>query len=155
MVAGFDREALERNLVEASSNHADTTRTLVGCGQRIIDQQIAIVDPATGIPCTNGNVGEIWVAGPSVAIGYWGRPEDTDEAFKAHILSDGDGPYLRTGDVGFVHDNELFVTGRLKDLIIIRGRNYYPHDIELTVERCHPHLRPHSAGTDHCYHPHT
>ncbi|HZE73375.1 MAG TPA: aminotransferase class I/II-fold pyridoxal phosphate-dependent enzyme [Pyrinomonadaceae bacterium] len=142
VVAGFDREALERNLVKASSNHTETTRTLVGCGRRIVDQQIAIVDPTTGVPCTNGKVGEIWVSGPSVAVGYWGRPQETNEAFQARILANGDGPYLRTGDVGFVHDNELFVTGRLKDLIIIRGRNYYPHDIELTAERSHPHLRP-------------
>jgi 8-amino-7-oxononanoate synthase len=142
VVAGFDREALERNLVKTSSNHKESARTLVGCGQRITDQQIAIVDPTSGATCTNGNVGEIWLAGPSVALGYWGRPEETEETFQAHILADGHGPYLRTGDVGFVHDGELFVTGRLKDLIIIRGRNYYPHDIELTVERCHPHLRP-------------
>ncbi|HEY6119125.1 MAG TPA: aminotransferase class I/II-fold pyridoxal phosphate-dependent enzyme [Pyrinomonadaceae bacterium] len=142
VVAAFDREALERNHVKTSSNHSENARTLVGCGQRIVDQQIAIVDPATGVRCTNGSVGEIWVAGPSVAMGYWGRPDETEETFNARIALDGDGPYLRTGDVGFLHDNELFVTGRLKDLIIIRGRNYYPHDIELTVERCHPHLRP-------------
>jgi len=142
VVAGFDREALERNLVKTSSNHSEGARTLVGCGQRIVDQEIAIVDPATGALCTNGKVGEIWVAGPSVAMGYWGRPDETEQTFQARILADGDDPYLRTGDVGFVHDQELFVTGRLKDLIIIRGRNYYPHDIELTVERCHPHLRP-------------
>lgn len=142
VVAGFDREALERNLVKTSPNHSETARTLVGCGQKIVDQKIVIVDPATGSLCTNGSVGEIWVAGPSVALGYWGRPDETAQTFQARIHSNGDDPYLRTGDVGFVHDNELFVTGRLKDLIIIRGRNYYPHDIELTVERCHPHLRP-------------
>jgi 8-amino-7-oxononanoate synthase len=142
VVAAFDREALERNLVMSSTNHSDAARTLVGCGQKIVDQKVSIVDPTTATLCTNGNVGEIWVAGPSVALGYWSRVDETQETFKAHIDANGDGPYLRTGDVGFVHDDELFVTGRLKDLIIIRGRNYYPHDIELTVEKCHPHLRP-------------
>jgi 8-amino-7-oxononanoate synthase len=145
VVAAFDREALERNLVKSSTNHSDAARTLVGCGQKIVDQKVAIVDPTTTTLCTNGSVGEIWVAGPSVALGYWGRADETEQTFKAHINANGDGPYLRTGDVGFVQDDELFVTGRLKDLIIIRGRNYYPHDIELTVEKCHPHLRP-AAG---------
>src|SRR5262249_34007705 len=86
-------------------------------------------------------VGEIWVAGPSVAKGYWNRPDETERTFRAFLRDTGDGPFLRTGDLGFVQDGELFVTGRLKDLIIIRGRNHYPQDIEQTVQAVHPALR--------------
>jgi 8-amino-7-oxononanoate synthase len=88
-----------------------------------------------------GRVGEIWVSGPSVALGYWNRPEETARTFRAYLKESGAGPFLRTGDLGFLQAGELFVTGRLKDLIIIRGRNYYPQDIELTVEQSHPALR--------------
>ena len=88
-----------------------------------------------------GQVGEIWVAGPSVARGYWGRPAETEETFAAYKSDSGDGPFLRTGDLGFVQDGELFITGRLKDMIIIRGLNHYPQDIEATAERSHPALR--------------
>ena len=75
-------------------------------------------------------------------LGYWNRPEETASTFQARLADSGDGPFLRTGDLGFVHDGELFVTGRLKDLLIIRGRNHYPQDIELTVQQSHPSLRP-------------
>jgi acyl-CoA synthetase (AMP-forming)/AMP-acid ligase II len=87
-------------------------------------------------------VGEIWVSGPSVTQGYWNRPEDTESACRAYLKDTGEGPFLRTGDLGFMKGGELFVTGRLKDLIIISGRKLYPQDIELTVEQCHPALRP-------------
>ena len=80
------------------------------------------------------------MSGPSVAQGYWNRPEETERTFRAH-WNTGEGPFLRTGDLGFLKDGELFVTGRLKDLIIIGGRNLYPHDIELTVEQSHPAIR--------------
>src|SRR5208282_2338591 len=86
-------------------------------------------------------VGEIWVSGASVTHGYWNRPEETERACRAYLKDTGEGPFLRTGDLGFVRDGELFVTGRLKDLIIISGRKLYPQDIELTVERSHPALR--------------
>ena len=87
-------------------------------------------------------MGEIWVAGPSVTQGYWNRPEETERACRACLKDTGEGPFLRTGDLGFMKDGELFVTGRLKDLIIISGRKFYPQDIELTVEQSHPALRP-------------
>jgi acyl-CoA synthetase (AMP-forming)/AMP-acid ligase II len=87
-------------------------------------------------------VGEIWVSSPSVAQGYWNRPEETERTFRAYLADTGEGPFLRTEDLGFLKDGELFVTGRLKDLIIIGGRNLYPHDIELTVEQSHPAIRP-------------
>src|SRR6185369_14726681 len=92
--------------------------------------------------CGPDTIGEIWVSGPHVAGGYWDRPEESESTFKACIADTGAGPYLRTGDLGFMQAGELFVTGRLKDLIIIRGRNYFPHDIELTAEVSHASLRP-------------
>ncbi len=108
-----------------------------------------VADPGTGEPLAPGQVGEIWVAGPSVAAGYWSRPEETARTFRARLAGDsgqGDGPFLRTGDLGFVRGGELFVTGRLKDLIILRGRNHYPQDIERTAEQAHPELEPGGAA---------
>ena len=114
----------------------------VGSGRSWLDQEIVIVDPSSSRECGSGSIGEIWVAGANVAQGYWRRPEESEATFKAYVADTGKGPYLRTGDLGFVNEGELFVTGRLKDLIIIRGRNYFPHDIELTVEQSHGSLRP-------------
>ncbi len=108
--------------------------------------EIAIVDPATGSRCPADRVGEIWVRGPSVARGYWGRAEETASTFGASLDGDGGGTFLRTGDLGFVRDGELFVTGRLKDLIILGGRNIYPQDVERTVEGAHPSLRAGGAA---------
>lgn len=117
-------------------------RTLVGSGETLPDQQIVIVHPESKRRVTRHEVGEIWLSGPSIARGYWGQAEATEFTFNAHLADTGEGPFLRTGDLGFLHDGELFVTGRLKDLIIIRGRNVYPQDIEITVEQSHPALRP-------------
>ena len=115
-------------------------RSLVGCGAPAPDQDVRIVDPETGLPRDEGEEGEIWIAGPSVAAGYWDRPEETARTFGA-LLPDG-GPFLRTGDLGLLRKRELFLTGRLKDLVILRGRNHHPQDLELTAERAHPALRP-------------
>ena len=109
------------------------------------DEEVVIADPETCRRCGAGEVGEIWVRGPSVAHGYWNRPEETAAAFDAR-LDDGDGPFLRTGDLGFLRDGELFVAGRIRDLIIIRGANVYPQDVERTVGDCHPSLRPDGAA---------
>jgi len=117
------------------------TKTLVGCGPVVPGTEVVIADPQTGGRCGADEAGEIWVAGPCVTQGYWNRPEETAATFGART-TDGAGPFLRTGDLGFLHAGELYVTGRLKDLIVIRGRNYYPQDIELTVERSGPELRP-------------
>lgn len=114
-------------------------RRLAGSGLVLEEQRVAIVDPDFGTECPPGRIGEIWVCGASVAQGYWGREEETEATFRA-CLANREGPFLRTGDLGFVENGELFVTGRSKDLIIIRGRNHYPHDIECTVERSHPDL---------------
>ncbi|HEX3130263.1 MAG TPA: AMP-binding protein, partial [Thermoanaerobaculia bacterium] len=113
----------------------------VGNGHAWMDQRIVIADPETREELPPGAEGEIWVSGPSVAAGYWGNPEATERDFRAR-LADGGGPYLRTGDLGRLEDGELFVTGRIKDLIILRGRNHYPQDVELTAERSHPDIHP-------------
>ncbi|WP_221643002.1 non-ribosomal peptide synthetase, partial [Nostoc sp. 2RC] len=117
-------------------------QTIVGCGHALQDLKIAIVHPETLTRCQPSEVGEIWVAGPSVTQGYWNQPEQTDYTFRAYLKDTQDGPFLRTGDLGFLQEGELFVTGRLKDLIVIRGRNHYPQDIEWSVEQSHPSLQP-------------
>lgn len=132
---------LEQNIIARTEPEDQDTATLVGCGRAILEQRIVIAHPETFEPCAADQVGEIWVAGPSIASGYWNREAETAQTFQAR-LANGEGPFLRTGDLGFIHEGELFVTGRLKDLIIIRGRNCYPHDIEWTVEHSHKGIRP-------------
>ncbi len=119
---------------------------LVSSGRTIIDQRNAIVNPETCIECPEGTIGEIWTQSDSVAQGYWNAPESTEYTFNAHIADTGEGPFMRTGDLGVFVDGELFVTGRIKDLIIIRGVNLYPQDIELTAQKVDPILRPDSGG---------
>lgn len=138
--------ALERHQVVETSVESEDASTHVSCGQTLPGQQIAIVNPETLTQCCNHEVGEIWVSGPSVGHGYWNQPEETRETFHAYLSNTSQGPFLRTGDLGFLHDGELFITGRVKDLIIIRGRNLYPQDIELTAERSHPALRVGSSA---------
>ncbi len=121
-----------------STNVEPDMRSLVSCGQ-IAEQQIAIVHPEKLTRCQPDEVGEIWVSGPSIGQGYWNRIAETEQTFRAYLSDEG--PFLRTGDLGFLDNGELFITGRAKDLIIIRGRNLYPQDIELTAERSHPKLR--------------
>jgi acyl transferase domain-containing protein/acyl-CoA synthetase (AMP-forming)/AMP-acid ligase II/acyl carrier protein len=138
--------ALNTRRVELAMGPPDKARTLVGCGQNLPGQKIVIVDPDTQTACPDDRVGEIWLSGPSVALGYWNNVEATRDAFQARLRDTGAGPYLRTGDLGFLRDGELYIVGRLKDLIIIRGRNYYPTDIEQSVEAAHPLIRPVSTA---------
>ena len=116
-------------------------RHLAACGETLPDQTIAIVDAESKVRCKADQVGEIWVKGGSVARGYFERPDVSEQTFGART-EDGDGPYMRTGDLGFLHDGQLYVTGRIKDLIIIRGVNHYPQDLERTAEAAHPAVRP-------------
>jgi acyl-CoA synthetase (AMP-forming)/AMP-acid ligase II len=118
---------------------AGESREIVGCGHGWFGQQIEIVDPTSFEPLEPGMIGEIWVSGPNVADGYWGNEQATEQTFRAYTRP-GAGPFLRTGDLGFMRSGELYVTGRIKDLIIIAGRNHYPQDIELTVSCAHPAL---------------
>ena len=117
-------------------------RTLVGCGTSPVSQSVRIVHPETGEELAEGHVGEIWVAGPCVAGGYWKREDESRATFQARVQSDPETPFLRTGDLGFLDSMELYVTGRIKDVLIIRGRNHYPQDIETTAENSHPALLP-------------
>jgi acyl-CoA synthetase (AMP-forming)/AMP-acid ligase II len=142
VVRGFRKADLERGRAVAGNGGSDgKEQALVGCGESLPGERLEIVDPDSAQPCGPGQIGEIWAAGPSVGQGYWNRPEESQRVFGARLSGSGEGPYLRTGDLGFVDRGELFVTGRLRDLIIIRGSNHHPQDIELTVERSHPGLR--------------
>ena len=132
----------EENLAAHRIQSADQGRVLVGCGQVIESGELEIINPQTCRRCQPNEVGEIWVTSPSIAQGYWQQPEKTQTAFHAYLIDTQTGPFFRTGDLGFLLENELFITGRLKDLIIIRGRNHYPQDLELTTEKAHPALRP-------------
>lgn len=117
-------------------------RTLVGSGLVLPEEEIRIVDPETRRLCPAGQIGEIWIAGEHVAQGYWRRAELSADTFRAECEGEPGRAYLRTGDLGVVIDGELYIAGRLKDVVVIRGRNYYPQDIEHTVESAHPALRP-------------
>ncbi|WP_046317455.1 type I polyketide synthase [Mycobacterium sp. UM_Kg1] len=140
MVQHVDRVALGDNRVIGVAAEDPNVATMVGCGKPRGGQRVIIVDPETRLECAGDRVGEIWVSGGSVAHGYWGAPELSAETFGATLADTGEGPFLRTGDLGFLHSGELFVTGRRKDLIIIRGTNHYPNDIELTVQNTNPAL---------------
>lgn len=139
VVKSFETQALEKNEIIETEPGAEDSRELVGSGGNVLDQQIVIADPETFASLGDNRVGEIWVSGPSVAGGYWKREELSKQTFQAR-LDDGRGPFLRTGDLGFLRDGELFVTGRLKDLLIIRGVNHYPQDIEHSVQSAHEHV---------------
>jgi acyl-CoA synthetase (AMP-forming)/AMP-acid ligase II len=121
--------ALKQNQVVLAELSGESSQTLVGCGHTLTEHKVEIVHPDLLTRCPSGQLGEIWVSGPSVALGYWNQLEETDFTFRAYLADTGEGPFLRTGDLGFQKDGELFVTGRIKDLIIIRGRNHYPQDI--------------------------
>jgi amino acid adenylation domain-containing protein len=142
----LQKTALECNLVNDYHTNLENSIQIVSCGRVVPQQQIVIANPDTLTRCAADEVGEIWVSGPSIGHGYWNRPEETAQTFNAYLQDTGEGPFLRTGDLGFLHDGELFVTGRAKDLIIIRGRNLYPQDIELTSERSHQMLRAGSVA---------
>lgn len=137
-----DADALAENRVVEVRSNQQNVQTLVGCGRSEIDTQIAIVHPESFTPCQDSQIGEIWVSGSTIAQGYWKNPQETQKTFQANLKDGNSKTFLRTGDLGFIKDGELFVTGRLKDMIVIQGRNHYPQDIELTIENSHPALRP-------------
>lgn len=141
-VVQVDGGALGQHEIREVPHDDPASRCLVGCGENLPGQRLVIVDPKTQRLCKDGQVGEIWVQGRSVALGYYDQPEATNKSFCGRIAETGEGPFLRTGDLGFLRNRQLFVTGRLKDVIIIRGRNFYPEDIEHSVERAYDGLRP-------------
>jgi acyl transferase domain-containing protein/acyl-CoA synthetase (AMP-forming)/AMP-acid ligase II/NAD(P)-dependent dehydrogenase (short-subunit alcohol dehydrogenase family)/acyl carrier protein/SAM-dependent methyltransferase len=152
VVRRLDRPALRAHrAVVVGNGDAGRDRTagedpegceFVECGGAMPGHRVAIVDPETGAPCAEGEIGEIWISGPTIAKGYWNRPELSAETFAARLPDSPDRAFLRSGDLGFLHGGQLVVTGRLKNVIILRGRNYYPQDIERTVSGCHEALRP-------------
>ncbi|MEN9566913.1 MAG: hypothetical protein RLZZ69_2109, partial [Cyanobacteriota bacterium] len=150
VIEKVDSVALTQGKVVISSDLPADDRArapIVSCGKSWLDTEIAIIDPETFTRCTYDQVGEIWIASESVAQGYWNQPIETDRTFHARIKNDdSDRQFLRTGDLGFIYNGELFVTGRMKDIIIIRGRNHYPQDIERTVGNCHVALNPDSSA---------
>ncbi|AFZ59872.1 fatty acyl-AMP ligase [Anabaena cylindrica] len=133
---------IEKNKIVEASSWGDGVRAIPGCGQLVCDTKVAIANPDTLTRCSADEIGEVWVADPSVAGGYWNRPTESESTFQAYTVDTNEGPFLRTGDLGFIKDGELFITGRIKDLIIIRGTNHYPQDLEWTVQQIHPALRP-------------
>jgi acyl-CoA synthetase (AMP-forming)/AMP-acid ligase II/acyl carrier protein len=140
-ICTVDSVALKDKQVILIEQALQTARKVVGCGQARLEQKVAIVDPVSATICEASQVGEIWVSSLSVAQGYWNQPQETQRVFNAYLSDTGEGPFLRTGDLGFMQSGELFITGRLKELIIIRGRNHYPQDIEWTVQSSHIALR--------------
>ena len=125
---------LEKHTVRILHANEDGGRNVVSCGKPGYNHQVIAVDPEMFTPSPPNQVGELWVQGPSVPSAYWGLPEESAATFEGMLSDSDEGPFMRTGDLGFVADGEVYVTGRLKDLIIIAGRNHYPGDIELTVQ---------------------
>ena len=140
----LERAGLEKNRVVLADREQGACH-IVTSGQTF-DHQVVIADPDTLAASQPDQIGEIWIKSPSVARGYWNRAQETEQVFGARLNPSGEGPFLRTGDLGFVNDGQLYVTGRLKDLIIIRGRNFYPQDVEHTVESIQPASRRGSAA---------
>lgn len=146
VIRRFDRQALEQHRAEPVEETQDEAEglQLVGCGQSWGEQVLCIVDPDRGVVLPDGQIGEIWIQGPHVAQGYWQQPELTAEAFGAE-LPEHRGHFVRTGDLGFVLDGEIYVTGRIKEILIVRGRNLYPQDLERSINALraqHAAIRP-------------
>lgn len=146
IVRSFDGKALDEHRVVPADRNENEARELVGCGHVLLDDEVLIADPESRKRLPDHQVGEVWVRSDSVARGYWNKTEATDETFRAQLTAHDELGYLRTGDLGFMDHGELFVTGRLKDLIIVRGVNRYPQDIEMTVERSDSRLQAGAAA---------
>ncbi|WP_316235423.1 MULTISPECIES: AMP-binding protein [unclassified Bradyrhizobium] len=136
----FDPRSVEAGTPLARNDNGPDVMRLMSSGTIHPAQQVLIVDPDKRRPVAEGTIGEIWISGPNVASGYWANPSDTEKVFGGR-LADGMGPFLRTGDLGFMHSGQLYIAGRIKDLIIVRGRNLYPQDIEASVEQAHENIR--------------
>ncbi|MGC1307183.1 MAG: fatty acyl-AMP ligase [Phormidesmis sp.] len=142
VILALEAEELEKGNIVAAAPESTYIREAVSCGSLVCETTVAIVNPDTLTRCGADEVGEVWVSDPGVAHGYWQRPAATKETFEAKIVNEGATRYLRTGDLGFMQDGELYITGRIKDLIIIRGTNHYPQDIEWTVQQTGSAMRP-------------
>ena len=144
-ILSVNRAALAKHRVALACGEPDSMiQRLVGCGAPVSDHTVVIIDPETGAEVNEGDVGEIVIQGPSVTQGYWNRPEETEQMFGVEVPGHA-GKFLHSGDLGFFRDGELFVTGRVKDVIIIRGCNHYPQDIEQSAEGAHAAVMPGAA----------
>jgi acyl-CoA synthetase (AMP-forming)/AMP-acid ligase II len=141
VVLHVDADALQRGNLRAVEETSDGARALVSSGRAVRGVGVAIVDPESGVRSPQGELGEIWLSGNSVGKGYWGLEDQTIRTFHARIPTE-EGRHLRTGDLGFLHGGHLFVAGRQKDLVIVRGRKIFPDDVEGIVVSAHPALRP-------------
>ena len=157
LVKYVDGNALEQNQVIEAKPEQKGAKAIVGCGRTWLDQKAIIVDPQSLTQCSSDRVGEIWVSGSGVGKGYWQQPEETENTFNAYLADTKEGratqaseldsevaplPFLRTGDLGFIENGELYITGRLKEVMIFWGRYCYPQHVEKTVQDSHPALRP-------------
>ena len=142
VVKYVDGNALEQNQVVEAQPEQPGAKAIVGCGRTWLNQKATIVDPQSLTQCSSDGVGEIWVSGVGVGKGYWQQPEETENTFNAYLADTQEGPFLRTGDLGFIEDGELYITGRLKEVMIFWGRYCYPQHVEKTVQESHPALRP-------------
>jgi acyl-CoA synthetase (AMP-forming)/AMP-acid ligase II/acyl carrier protein len=136
-----DSTNLSVNTIKLSDENDPNAMIIVGCGHTLMETVVEIVNPKSNKLCASNEVGEIWVSGPTIALGYWDKSEETERNYSAKIVGSNSGQFLRTGDLGFMRDGELYVTGRLKDMIIIRGVNYYPADIEQSIQKTIPEIR--------------
>ncbi len=143
-VATLDAQALETGHARDANSNA-SIRHAVSCGRVWGEHGVVIIDPDSGAALPENAVGEIWASGPSVAQGYWNRPQATRENFQLTHPNYPGRHFLRTGDLGFLREGNLYVTGRLKTLLIVNGKKYYPHDIEATVTPLHPAFRSQTA----------
>jgi 8-amino-7-oxononanoate synthase/acyl carrier protein len=146
IMRSFDGRLLDQKKVVPGKADQPGARELVGCGRVLPDEVVRIVDPDTCRELPADRIGEIWISSPSVAQGYWNNQDSTEQTFRARIAGTEEGPFLRSGDLGFLSDGELFVTGRIKDMIIVRGVNRYPQDIEMTVERASDRIQPQAVA---------
>jgi len=137
----LDKNALKHHQLKIVKDGSANVQTLVGLGEPVPYLEVMIIDPDTGKSTEEDQIGEIWLSGPSVAQGYWNNTELTNEIFKNQIDGIPDSNYLRTSDLGFLYQGQLYITGRLDDVIVMRGKKYYPQDIEYLVQYCHPQLR--------------
>jgi acyl-CoA synthetase (AMP-forming)/AMP-acid ligase II len=140
-----DAQALEKGIVRPSHGEGPS-KLLAGSGSPPDSGRLAVVDAETGRRCRDGEIGEIWFSGPGVAAGYWRNPDETAETFEGRLPDEPDTTYLRTGDLGAILDHELYVVGRIKELLIVNGRNLHPHDIEFSAEAASPLLRDHCGA---------
>ena len=141
-IAYVDRDNLAEDRIVIVDKESDRAKPVVSCGRTWLGDKAIIVDSQSLTQCHSDRVGEIWVSGTGIGKGYWQQSEETEKTFNAYLPDTGEGPFLRTGDLGFIRDGEVYITGRIKDMMILWGRNHYPQHIEQSLEDCHPALRP-------------